>query len=180
MDEVYNSIINNELCNICFCIDNDIYNNKKCICLCHKQNFNKTINNYKKMKIKQIVLSKFNLLNNSANSNKIKDMPIKLLHQYINEESNKKEIKHNIENNKIENKNENNKIDNKNENNIINTNENNNININENNNTNQNNNINNNQNINININFNNNKPKEKGKIKYNISNKKNNKKIFKK
>ena len=74
MDEVYNSIINNELCNICFCIDNDIYNNKKCICLCHKQNFNKTINNYKKMKIKQIVLSKFNLLNNSANSNKIKDI----------------------------------------------------------------------------------------------------------
>ena len=121
-----------------------------------------------------------NNINYNTNSNKIKDMPIKLLHQYINEESNKKEIKHNIENNKIENKNENNKIDNKNENNIINTNENNNININENNNTNQNTNINNNQNINININVNNNKPKEKGKIKYNISNKKNNKKIFKK
>ena len=115
------------------------------------------------------------------NVNQIKDMPIKLLHQYITEEKNKSEKKPIVENNlDININNNNNNINNDN----FNNNKNNNDNIN---NVNFNNNINhdnfNNDNI-INNNViqkNNNKEKSKNKNKYKISKKKNSKKIvFKK
>ena len=134
----------------------------------YNQNININSNNYDE-KNKSII----NTNNNRENLNQIKDMSIKLLHQYMTEEHNRSEKKPIIENN-------------------LDININNNINNNSNNNKNNNENFNidkNNNNININndniinniIQKNNNKESSKSKNKYKISKKKNNKKIvFKK
>lgn len=63
MDNIYSDVINNKLCNICFCSNDQICNNIECIC--HIQNSkniiqnNATSTNYNKMKIKQLLINKF-------------------------------------------------------------------------------------------------------------------------
>ena len=92
MDNIYNDVMNNKLCNICFCSIGQICNNKECIC--HKQNNkniiqnNTTTTNYNKIKIKQLFINKFKMNGNSIknkNNNILNDINDDINNEFFNE-----------------------------------------------------------------------------------------------